>query len=494
MTSPAAYLDYFLVEANEYIERLDQAFADAGDQGPDARAVLRTARALRGSATMTRQFGIAQVARSLERVARALADGSTAWDAALSAAVISAVDDLRILLRNTRNWGVAEERRVAQRVEELESLVPEQPQPDRETPPGGSAGQSYLAAETMALAHQLDILTSAPGNAGAQSNVLERVRTLRGLAGIAEMTSLFAIIDTVERAVKPLALRNSAASEPQLDLFRAAAALLRLSSGDLLSGRAPDPDSAEQVEYDAAASVLAVLTRGSADRIVPVSDLFYADGPQIISAAAKPPTSPRQRFRLEIVSQAEHLRAIIAPVMATAGGVGAAVPKRPADVRELLDALGALGETAGSFGEIDVAEFVAEWTECDGDFDLAALSALDGAASLLSRPPADDSWPELVRSLGHLRPARPRVAPPTGQNLVDFLERGIIGLNELSQAPLGNGATLTEENVVPIETLLYRGEAALRRAKEIRDEIRRSSREASREDIAELFDLLDLAS
>lgn len=494
MTSPAAYLDYFLVEANEYIERLDVAFAKAGDDGPDAKAALKTARALRGSATMSRQFGIAQVARSLERVLRALSEGAALWDATLSAAVISAVDDLRILMRNTRHWGVAEERRVHQRVEELELLVPEQAQSDRETPPGGSAGQNYLAAETMALAHQLDMLASEPGNAAAQSKVLERVRTLRGVAGISEMTSLSGIIDTVERTVKPLALGSSVAAAVHIDLFRAAATILRLTSDDILSGRTPDPDSPEQVEYTAAASALSGLRRRDADRIVPVSDLFYADGPRVISAAAKPPTTPRQRFRLEIVSQAEHLRAITADAMAAAGSVAAALSKRPFEAGPLLDALAALGETARSFGEIEVAEFVAAWTERDGDPDKGALSALHRAASLLATPAANDSWQEMVRSLDHLRPSRPRVAHPTGQNLVDFLERGIAGLNELSQAPLGNGATLTEENVVPIETLLYRGEAALRRAKEVRDEIRRSSREPSRDAIEELFDLLDLAT
>jgi hypothetical protein len=46
---------------------------------------------------------------------------------------------------------------------------------------------------------------------------------------------------------------------------------------------------------------------------------------------------------------------------------------------------------------------------------------------------------------------------------------------------------------VPIEALLYRGQAAIERAKELRDGVRQSGGAPDAETLAELFDLIDLA-
>jgi hypothetical protein len=52
---------------------------------------------------------------------------------------------------------------------------------------------------------------------------------------------------------------------------------------------------------------------------------------------------------------------------------------------------------------------------------------------------------------------------------------------------------LPEQPLVPIDALLYRGRAAIERAIELREEIRRQGAAASADTMAELFDLLDLA-
>ena len=52
---------------------------------------------------------------------------------------------------------------------------------------------------------------------------------------------------------------------------------------------------------------------------------------------------------------------------------------------------------------------------------------------------------------------------------------------------------MPDDDAVPIETLLYRGRAALRRAAELRTEWQRSPAPPSPEAMQELFDLLDLA-
>src|SRR5256884_7614853 len=56
MTNPApGFLDFFILEASEYVEQLDGLLARAvPTTGPDAEVMIRHARALRGSATMAK--------------------------------------------------------------------------------------------------------------------------------------------------------------------------------------------------------------------------------------------------------------------------------------------------------------------------------------------------------------------------------------------------------------------------------------------------------
>jgi hypothetical protein len=91
--------------------------------------------------------------------------------------------------------------------------------------------------------------------------------------------------------------------------------------------------------------------------------------------------------------------------------------------------------------------------------------------------------------------ASPRapVRTPTGRQLHDLLEDGLVGIQALEERPFAAPLPLPDDDVVPIEQLLYRGRGALRRATELRDEVRRSGAAPSADAVAELFDLLDLA-
>jgi hypothetical protein len=53
---------------------------------------------------------------------------------------------------------------------------------------------------------------------------------------------------------------------------------------------------------------------------------------------------------------------------------------------------------------------------------------------------------------------------------------------------------IVDEHLVPIETLLLRGRAALDRARTLRNELRGASRDPSPDELAELYDLLELAA
>jgi hypothetical protein len=151
------------------------------------------------------------------------------------------------------------------------------------------------------------------------------------------------------------------------------------------------------------------------------------------------------------------------------------------------------------------------------------LSALDAAAQLLLAPANGElsqALASLTRSIttppstaattaAPATPATQRLTPPaqpspprrasitpTGNELRALLQTGIAGFQSLAQAPLSEPASIGDDDIVPIESLLYRGRAALDRAIVVRDELQRVRAAGGTPDdaaLAELFDLLELA-
>ena len=68
MTGPTAvgFLDFFILEAGDYVEQLDAQLLSGGAAGPDADTLQRVARALRGSATMAKLPAFAEMAAGIE--------------------------------------------------------------------------------------------------------------------------------------------------------------------------------------------------------------------------------------------------------------------------------------------------------------------------------------------------------------------------------------------------------------------------------------------
>ena len=111
MSAPHALIEFFQKEAMEYLGRLDQMMADAGELTPDAAAFLTNARALRGSAAMTRLDGLADLASTMERIATGVRDRELQWDQRLQLAVRGALAELRALVERAGQWTDAEQRR-----------------------------------------------------------------------------------------------------------------------------------------------------------------------------------------------------------------------------------------------------------------------------------------------------------------------------------------------------------------------------------------------
>ena len=507
MSTSAGLLDFFILEASDYIEQLDGLVARAGAGAPEADPFTRSARSLRGSATMAKLRGIAEIAAHLERIGRGLRDGSLRWDAALQGATIAAIDDLKTLLRAVRGWSDADDRRVATRLADLARFAPAG---QRSQTPAAGGGASYLAAETAQIAAALDAFLARPDARDAFALAIGRLHALRGVASLKDLPPLAEVIDTLERVSKPLELGGGPARPEHLAIFAAGVRVLRNAAQEMATRGRPNPASPEMEEFARASSVLDDETAG-ADRIVPVSSLFFADGgPHIVTSAAHPPTTPDERFRLEVISQAEHLRRLIAecsaaPDSAAVGRLG----------RALRSSVRALQAAAESFGQRELATFLgraadrllARPTPSGPALDPRVVAALSEIATMLaepSTPPATllQRIDELMASTSSgLTPAtshppvqRGKQPTPTGRELQTFLQSGIAGFSTLSTRPLSQPVPLVDETVVPIQSLLYSGRSALDRAREIRAEIARHGGAPSPDALAELFDLLDLAA
>jgi chemotaxis protein histidine kinase CheA len=539
MTGAPGFLEFFILEASEYVEQLDGLLLGAGTTGPNAEAMQRLARALRGTATMAKIPPFADLASAVERVGRGLQEGALRWDPALGGALVAAVDDLKTLLRSVRGWSAGDDERARARTDELSRYAPRRT-PSMSREPGASGGvnpaPTFLATESANIAAGLELLTTRSGDAETAGNVLNRVRALRGVAGVKEVAPLAEVLEATEDAARGLESGSERMTPEARQLLEAAAAYLRTLSSALRGVGNVDAPSPERDAFFAAQESWANHA-GERERVVPIAELFYEDGgPGVVEPSQSPPTSASERFRLELVSLGEHLRQVVSG----ARRVGDAASVNRAR-RDLRGALRAAQAAAASFGERDVAEFIASHASAADDLDFHSLATLDELASLLADPGvgaerlrarlreaardqdltapaatgvADETGVELT---ARLTPPIARQAPPetpavpltpvaaatpvtpaaaisaTNGSAAALIDSSIAALDTLGSNPFGEPVPIPEDNVVPIETLLYRGRAALDRAVEIRDEIRRGSDDVDRDALEELFDLLELA-
>jgi HPt (histidine-containing phosphotransfer) domain-containing protein len=181
MTSPTGLVDFFVLEASDYAERLDAAIATGGLRGPEPEALARYGRALRGTATMSRFPAIAQLAGAIERVGRAMHSGRLPWSPALAGAITSGVDEVKVLVRAAREWTPAHEERAAARTTELLEYVPAAA--PASAPIAGNAA-AYLGGEVAAISTGLMAYLTTGGNEGALALVLRRARAVLGVATV----------------------------------------------------------------------------------------------------------------------------------------------------------------------------------------------------------------------------------------------------------------------------------------------------------------------
>ena len=552
MTAPAGFLDFFVLEASEYIDQLDALMLSAAGSGPDLESLQRAARALRGSATMAKLPAFAEMASGVERVAHGLRGGVTSWEPALAGALVATIDDCKLLLRNVRTWGPADDARSHARIDELARYAPARTATPIGSQPSASAG-NFLTTEVANIGAGAELLATRPTDRDAAVSVLRRVRAMRGIAEVKDHPSLGEVLEATEHAAHPLERGAASIGPERLAVLSAAATALRSIATAMRMGTKLDPSSPDLARFAAALDAMQEKESGG-ERVVPISEFFYQDGgPTVVQTAANPPTSPAERFRLEVVSQGEHLRRLVADARGARDDLA-----RDNVRRALRQALRGLRQAAESYGERDVAEFVASHNDDVVRLDGRALDTLDEIAGMLAQPstapgtlgarlralqaapatvptppapaPAAPPPPAPAPSAPTPAPAlevppRPAMTPvapspvappspipqerdrpaaaamaeaaatvaPPRPALGSLLDAGIEKLGALQMKPLATPVSIPEQPPVPIDVLLYRGRAAIERCREIRDQVRKAGGPVDAETLGELFDLLDLA-
>lgn len=598
MTGSPELLEFYLVEATEYLDALDQLVAGTGS-APDGNALIATARALRGASSMAQVAPIEGIALAIEQVAHGVRDGEVRWTLDLYRALRDTVDDLRALVRAVRTWGERETARADARLSELQRFLPGAA-PRAAAPDAAATAPIFLALQSSAIAAELDAFVANPRHRRALDDALTRARTMRGVAGIGDFPPLADVADAVDRTARAL-MPDAPLAPGEIELFRAAAEVLRQTSSRLRDGHPADPRAPEVSRFAHAVAALQAQAQAPPPLppVVRIDDLFYADqGPHILQRSAAPPVTRAQRFRDEMVSRSEHLRRLVADARAVRDPAGEARA-----THALRNALLDLQGVAASYDAHQVASFFGEAAREGSLLDPALLDALDGGALLLLAP--GESLDEIERRLAVLErsrratpvvtprsvtppigatadtPVTPPVTPPidaapagaiqatppqptpvpdistaavaassapavpaavpaarppvsaasaavaqpeapvlppasaspppppvfgsrvtspprrppatpTGRELQALLREGIAGFQPLDDEPLSAPARLDEDDIVPIESLLYRGPSAIARAIEARDEMRARGH-TDDATLQEIFDLLDLA-
>ena len=312
MNRPHGTADFFALEAGECLDRLEQALTHA--DAPRAEEMLRAARALRGSALMAGQAGIARAAAGFEGLARALRDRGRAWDMTVRERSAQGVDELRHLVRHAREWTDADTTRAGRLAADLDALAGS-PSGDLLRPGGAPAAgtantgvRAFVAREGALIASALDraarALEAAPESREPLYAVLRRMQSLRGLAEISDLPPLPEILDGIELAVGDLTRLFAPPPNVSAVLDAAAAALTRISRDVTEHGR-PQGDPPE-----ARAFTEGLLRAFAAEAdVIPIESLFRAGDPEPMQRSTAQPqfSSPAALGIVEMVSYGEHL-------------------------------------------------------------------------------------------------------------------------------------------------------------------------------------------
>lgn len=428
-------VDYFVLEAGEYLEQLDRTL---GAPTVDLAQAARLARGVRGSAQIAAQAPIARVASALENALRAAQQGRLPWNDEVRGRAIRTVDDLKVLLRAARQWDAAADER-AQAALARWSDVAE----------GGTAATEpartdllfpFFREEIAGILAELDFalheLRKAPTAHAPLRHVLRRMRAVRGVRGAEPFAPLLQVLETLDDAIQEIVAEALPVDAPWRTRLEAIRDVLEESLLALGRGRLPDPSGPAWQRYrDLGAEP------GVEDDAVPIGTFVADDGPAVTASPVAPvPTS------------------------------GQADPAVLEFVRIEGTAL------------LERADAALREAPQDGDSRRRALQRARGLVAAVA---------DLARVYG-LRELAQRAA--TAADDADIGPATIAAV----RAALPGAEVADAEDAVPIESLLLRGPRALEEALRLRPDVERlldehQAAEPLRAAVREVFTLVELA-
>jgi hypothetical protein len=561
MTNPLATADFFALEAGECLDRLEalvnRAEPPPADDFLRAARVLRGSALMASQQPIARAAaGLEAVARAV-RDGRRSWDPAAREHVAQA---VEEFRSLVRRVREWSDSETARAGRLGLGLESLAGRPAGEAERPADRGELHTGVRAFVAREGALIASALDraarSLHASPGDREPLYTVLRRMQSLRGLAELGELAPLPEILDGIELAIGDLS--RLFAPPPGVDevMSSAAGALTRISRDIAEHGR-PDPESEEARRFTDL-----LLRAFAVERdVVPIESLYHTDDPSPLTPPLAQPqfASPAPLGPLELVSQGEHLcqsAALIAASRSTTerdlryyrlvGALRAAATPGPDPVagalsvfarsaREALAAGVAATQTGPLIGALrDAGELLRSIVDADDRMqvsrrllDVAYL--VDELRTGIATGPLPDSEADVVpieslaydveqqdeerdaeqdvvpiESLAPDGPA-PTPIPPAASGLEATVttyarllrERG--PLEPTIHALLGEApAAHTAEATVAIESLCYRGSAALRRAATVRTELaaaleRGSDLASIRPLLQELLDLVPLA-
>ena len=542
MTAPVGRREFFALEAGEYLERL--ALLVGGAEPPAAEELVRHARALRGAALMAGPPGYSTAAGAIESTSKAFRDQALDWTPGLAERLAHAIEDCKGLLRRVREWTDTDTQHCERIAEQLETEPGSRDRRrgyDRAAGNGLTAGvRTYVAREAAAVAGSLDQVADAverdPDRETAEP-LLQRLQPLRGLGALPGLSPLPELLETLDLAIATTG-KSGAWSPLAGKALRVVGAALARMARDIAELGIPQHDSTEVVQ---AAELMrdAFLAE---DDVVEIASLFASGDrtPVVVRGAPPVPRVAAGDAAIEMVSLADRLRqaaeqtrghlprsaralqlqslvlalrgspctpavqqgtgelfrrldreamsgrALKAPdafagllreaadLLAGAADAGgtAALPEILAPLVERLDRMGGIADT----DEVEIMPIEALAPEPDRDGDVVPIESLLYSAVPAAAPgflPFEQTFSTYFRLMQQEADAAGPIVP----------------IESLAPA---------EEELVPIQSLLYRGRRALERADMVRRELdlaRRTRADLSEMEtlIAELLDLVPLA-
>src|SRR4051812_47064670 len=230
MTMPGRLLDFFSLEATEYLNRLETLVNARSMATSEAKQFAAAARGLRGSATMAKAGGVVQLAMTVERIASGVVLGATTWEPELQRALTGAVEDLKLLVRSVRTWGAEQDTRLQDSLRQLARYAParEERREDVIVPISqlffNDDGQHIVYVAPNPKTHYEQQLRETGGiGPGALSPEVRRVPTPAGQAAGVSRTpprgqDLKDVLNSSLATMRSLETRNSGPQPPVMEL------------------------------------------------------------------------------------------------------------------------------------------------------------------------------------------------------------------------------------------------------------------------------------